>query len=368
MTNQDNYNQNQPHQFNQNNPANLQNQPIYQMKEVESVIQLDERPEQPREIEQKSKFNEYKYEASPVKNPPPQQPLPPQVHQNNRRMMNNPTIIRRTVNNQTAEIPENNYFSNGPRNNFQGLPNEKIQENQNTFAPVPIQNNMQERISKQEPYSNRNVSRTTPQGRVTLPSRYEAQMQPNREQVQFQNRQNNHEQGQYQQRNNNQDQRFYQNKPNNNQDIANLDEFQPEVFNPQNNNFQENQKQVVQTENKELIEMNQDISNISLPNVKSNITLYKNPEENEKPKKTAKLVKKEFVFKYNSDKNGFFYFLGTAAGRREYVNPFELGQIKVFFSSLAQGDYSNFVGRALTNCRTCNEENAFMGVDLGKDR
>lgn len=330
------------------------------MKEVESVIQLDERPEQPKEPQ--SKFNEYKYEASPIKNH--QKPVQSTLQQN-RRKLNNPTIIRRTVNNQNP-MPENNYYSNEPRNNFQGLPNEINQEKQ-TYQPQS-QNNIQERVSQHENFSNRNV-RTTTQGRVTLPSRYETQ--PNQFQNQRNNEfqqnneqynRNNQDQQFYQKPKNNQNQQFYQ-KSNNNQDIANLDEFQPEVFNPPN--YQENPKQ---TEHQEPIEMNQDISNISLPNVKSNITVYKKAEENEKQKKTAKLVKKEFVFKYNSDKNGFFYFLGTCGGRRDYINPFELGQIKVFFSSLAQGDYSNFVGRALTNCRTCNEENAFMGVDLGKDR
>ena len=186
------------------------------------------------------------------------------------------------------------------------------------------------------------------QGRVTIPSRYETQISNNQDNINYQNERNIN--------------------PNNNDAFENFDEYQPEVFNSSNEqNYQEKQKLIKQEEPKDdhLLKMNQDISQISLPNVNSNITVYKNIEEKQH---SAKLVKKEFVFKYNSDKNGFFYFLGTAGGRRKYVNPFELGEIKVFFSSLAQGDYSNFVGRALTNCRTCNEENAFMGVDLGKDR
>jgi len=35
---------------------------------------------------------------------------------------------------------------------------------------------------------------------------------------------------------------------------------------------------------------------------------------------------------------------------------------------LGKGNYEDFVGRVATNCRTLNEPNAFMGVDLGKGR
>lgn len=116
-----------------------------------------------------------------------------------------------------------------------------------------------------------------------------------------------------------------------------------------------------------------DISEISLPNVKSQVTLYQemkqsgeNPEKHRKKSKNKKMTrKKEFVYKYNTDKNGLFYYLGTEEGKNEYQNPFQIGKLKVFVSSLAQGDYSDFVGRKLTNFRTRNEENAFMGVDLG---
>jgi hypothetical protein len=108
-----------------------------------------------------------------------------------------------------------------------------------------------------------------------------------------------------------------------------------------------------------------DLSAISVPNQIEN---GENEQEMNKFTTIYKISKKEFVFKYNSDKNGLFYYLGTKGEKQNYKNPFEIGELKVFVSSLAQGDYSNFVGRSLTNCRSANEENAFFGVDLGKDR
>ena len=35
---------------------------------------------------------------------------------------------------------------------------------------------------------------------------------------------------------------------------------------------------------------------------------------------------------------------------------------------MGRGSYEDFVGRALVNCRTLNEPNAFMGIDFGLDR
>ena len=144
---------------------------------------------------------------------------------------------------------------------------------------------------------------------------------------------------------------------------------------PSNNQKQDRSNKQIPAMNQEIV-MNEpgDMSNISLPNVKSQITLYQEMNHSEDPKnpnqKASKKLnrKKEFVYKYNTDKNGIFYYLGTEEGCSEYQNPFQIGKLKVFVSSLAQGDYSDFVGRKLTNFRTRNEENAFMGVDLGSQR
>lgn len=35
---------------------------------------------------------------------------------------------------------------------------------------------------------------------------------------------------------------------------------------------------------------------------------------------------------------------------------------------MGRGSYEDFVGRALVNCRTLNEPNAFMGIDFGADK
>ena len=320
------------------------NKPLYEMKEVESVIQLDEQV-QP---EPKSHFNEYKYNNEPTP-PPTTKPSLKSKLQKHQRKKPNPAPIRRNVNNN-MQIKPNQYYSGQPQNNYQHIPNQSSQ------GPTQYMNNQDRgnpRLATHpdaQPnmdYSRNQHHNVVSQGRVTLPSKYETQ--------------------------NNQNQDNLYNNMNNNQAIADLDEFQPTLYSQPDQPYKPQkpkQQDTYQPQEPNPINIEGDISQISLPNVKSNATLYQNINQQEKPisQKNSKLVKKEFVFKYNSDKNGLFYFLGTRGGRREYVNPFELGEIKVFLSSLSQGDYSNFVGRALTNCRTCNEENAFMGVDLGKDR
>jgi hypothetical protein len=111
---------------------------------------------------------------------------------------------------------------------------------------------------------------------------------------------------------------------------------------------------------------NENLSQIKLPNVKSQETLYEDLDTSEtKPKK---LKKKEFLFKYNSDKNGLLYFLGTFPNKKKYSNPEELGNVEVFCSSLVEGELSGFVGRRLTSCQTENIENSYLGIDLGEDR
>ena len=76
----------------------------------------------------------------------------------------------------------------------------------------------------------------------------------------------------------------------------------------------------------------------------------------------------EFRYAYDFDENGALYWLGTQGKTQNYVNPYSLNQVKVFFSSMGRGSYEDFVGRALVNCRTLNEPNAFMGIDFGLER
>jgi len=76
------------------------------------------------------------------------------------------------------------------------------------------------------------------------------------------------------------------------------------------------------------------------------------------------------VFTYGSDfdENGAFYYLGTYGGQSQWQNPHEIGQVQAFFSSLGKGAVADLVGRDCVNCRTLNEPNSFMGVDLGVNR
>ena len=75
-----------------------------------------------------------------------------------------------------------------------------------------------------------------------------------------------------------------------------------------------------------------------------------------------------FTYEYDFDENGVFYYLGTKGKISPYQNPHEIGQIKVFASSLGKGNLKDFVGRNLVNLRTQNEENSFFGIDLGPER
>lgn len=76
----------------------------------------------------------------------------------------------------------------------------------------------------------------------------------------------------------------------------------------------------------------------------------------------------QFTYQFDFDENGALYFLGTHGKSAEYQNPYSLSMVKVFFSSMGKGSYEDFVGRSLVNCRTLNEPNAFMGIDLGQER
>ena len=76
----------------------------------------------------------------------------------------------------------------------------------------------------------------------------------------------------------------------------------------------------------------------------------------------------EFRYKFDFDDNGALYWLGSCGKTKAWQNPYKIGQVKVFFSSLGKGNLEDFVGRECVNCRTLNEPNSYMGVDLGVDR
>ena len=75
-----------------------------------------------------------------------------------------------------------------------------------------------------------------------------------------------------------------------------------------------------------------------------------------------------FKYTYDFDENGALYYLGTKGKKYPYRNPHELNLVTVFASSISKGQLSDFVGRNLVNLRTENEENSFIGVDLGENR
>ena len=75
-----------------------------------------------------------------------------------------------------------------------------------------------------------------------------------------------------------------------------------------------------------------------------------------------------FKYEYDFDENGVLYYLGSMGKTAPYKNPYEIGQVKVFASSIGKGSLGDFVGRHLVNLRTMNEENSYFGVDLGAER
>ena len=76
----------------------------------------------------------------------------------------------------------------------------------------------------------------------------------------------------------------------------------------------------------------------------------------------------DFIYEYDFDENGVFYYLGCMGKTAIYKNPHDIGQIKVFASSLGRGRLADFIGREIVNLRTLNEPFSFFGVDLGEDR
>ena len=76
----------------------------------------------------------------------------------------------------------------------------------------------------------------------------------------------------------------------------------------------------------------------------------------------------KFKYKKDFDENGALYYIGTRGLTRKYENPHNLKLIKAFGSSLLSGNFSDFVGRSLSNLSTENEENSFFGIDLGPNR
>ena len=353
----------------------------YALKETESVFHTEDRiPEKTHNYQQKLLKNNKNFQT---KNSPygrsniteKKAINPGSINKNNfkgslkRKLKNNNLKMRHQTNkiNRRTTQPRTitpSSESNKHHKNYNTFHGSKSQYDNNTavhprdnFISNPTNNTDYQQVQKPVNVKNQNMS-----GRVTVPCKSEVKLYKNHGNIN-------------------------QGEIGNMQAISQLDNFgnynskkEDQELNlsiNNDNNANQNKRDFGQNPQKSVnpnlvtpiqMKIEDDVSGISLPNVKSNVTLYHDMNTGNGPQNNQKLCKREFVFKYNSDKNGLFYFLGSKGNQSKYVNPFEIGELKVFVSSLAQGDYSNFVGRSLTNCRTCNEENAFLGVDLGKNR
>jgi hypothetical protein len=60
--------------------------------------------------------------------------------------------------------------------------------------------------------------------------------------------------------------------------------------------------------------------------------------------------------------------LGTYGGTFPFKCPHDIGQVRVFASSIGKGKLGDLVNRELVNLRTLNEPQSYFGVDLGEER
>lgn len=91
--------------------------------------------------------------------------------------------------------------------------------------------------------------------------------------------------------------------------------------------------------------------------------------ENAKIKKAQSISPLEFIYKYDFDDNGIFYYLGSWGKTKKWINPYILKLVDVKFSSIGVGaSIQDFIGRECVNCCTKNEKNAFMQFDLGEGK
>ena len=75
-----------------------------------------------------------------------------------------------------------------------------------------------------------------------------------------------------------------------------------------------------------------------------------------------------FTFTSNGDNGGFIYWLGTSGQREKFVNPMDRGRVRVTSSGLAKGAEDLLVARKRQPCWTKNEPNAWICLDLGRNR
>ena len=132
------------------------------------------------------------------------------------------------------------------------------------------------------------------------------------------------------------------------------------------NNSQSHIKDIINIDDYNSLAFNKGINPKSTP-----IRPPQDPKISESFHKHITLLNKfrpNFKYEYDFDENGVFYYLGSMGKTSPYKNPYEIGQVKVFASSIGKGSPGDFVGRNLVNLRTMNEEHSYFGVDLGEER
>ena len=75
-----------------------------------------------------------------------------------------------------------------------------------------------------------------------------------------------------------------------------------------------------------------------------------------------------FVYNFDFDENGLFFFLGTEGRKKMWQNPHLVGQVQAFASSIGFGSIHDLIGRKCVNLRSLNEPFSFFGVDIGEGR
>ena len=75
-----------------------------------------------------------------------------------------------------------------------------------------------------------------------------------------------------------------------------------------------------------------------------------------------------FAFTSNGDNGGFVYWLGTSGKRERFANPHDNGRLRMTSSGLAAGSEALLVARKRQPCWTTDTPDAWMCVDLGRNR
>jgi len=76
----------------------------------------------------------------------------------------------------------------------------------------------------------------------------------------------------------------------------------------------------------------------------------------------------QFNFTANGDNGGFIYWLGTSGRKEKFHNPHESGRVRVTSSGLADGTEDLLVSRKKKPCRTRDEADSWICIDLGRNR